>query len=254
MEDKKTISPYLSDKIMYGFGFLGGLLFLVLGSLLYILPLIFIGDSSLTVEALLGKITEYQAFPACACEILGISVFVIFFRKVFVSDFKDFIKGWKKYLIVIIVCSALIYGSSYLFEYIYDLFDINTDSANQESIVQTLFGKGKFAMIFQVALIAPIFEEILFRKFAFGFLRELKLGRVLSFLLVAFVFALIHCSSENFLRIDAYVYLLNYFVLSSILTAAYVFCKDNIYASIIVHMFNNILSLLVVYGVINVIV
>ena len=138
MEDKKTISPYLSDKIMYGFGFLGGLLFLVLGSLFYILPVIFIGESPSNLELLLEKITEFQAFPACACEILGIAIFVIFFRKVFVSDFKDFLKGWKKYLIIIIVSGALLYGCSYLFEYIYEVFDINTDSANQESIVKTL--------------------------------------------------------------------------------------------------------------------
>lgn len=249
--EKKTLSPYLNDMQMYGFGFLAGLVLLLLGSTFFMLPLLFIGDTSFEYEQLMDKMYTYQAFAACACEILGISISIIFFRKVFIDDFKSFKQNWLKYLIIIIVLSVLIFASGYLFEWIYNEFDLNSDSENQEAIVEALFGKGKWMMIIQVAIVAPIFEEIVFRKLTYGFLRETKLPGILNFILVAFLFAIIHCTSENFLSYEAYIYLLNYFVLSALLTGSYVLCKDNIYASILVHMINNILSLLTVYGVIN---
>ena len=249
--DRRTISPNISDKYMYVIGFLGGLGILLLGSLFFILPLIFIGGVSENIEDMTWKIYEFQAYSACCAELLGIALSVIFFRKVLVKDFYEFLKSWPKIILIAIVSAILVYLSGYLFEYIYELFNIQSSSSNQETIELALFGKGKIIMILQVALIAPIFEELVFRKFCFGFLRESKLNRVLSFLIVAFIFALIHCSSEDFFKIDAYVYLLNYFALSAILCASYVIAKDNIFSSILVHMINNILSLLMVYGVIN---
>lgn len=251
MEDKRTISPYLNDKLMYGFGFLAGLIWLVLGSSIFIFPLIFIGEAAFDMDIMMDKVMMYQGYAASAAEIVGIAVAIIFFKKVFISDFKDFLKNWKKNVIIIIIASALIFACGYLFEFIYEFFGVETESGNQQLIEDVLFSDGKWIMIIQVAIIAPIFEEIVFRKFPFGFLNEIKLHRIISFLVVAFVFALIHCSSENFFTVDAYVYLFNYFALSAILTGSYALCKDNIYASIIVHMANNILSLLLVYGVIN---
>ena len=55
MEDKRTISPYLSDKMMYGFGFLAGLVWLVLGTTFFILPLLFIGGIDFNVDAMTDK-------------------------------------------------------------------------------------------------------------------------------------------------------------------------------------------------------
>lgn len=250
--DKKALSPYLSNLQMYGFGFLVGLVLLLLGSVFFMLPLVFIGDMEISnPEEMMDKMYTYQAFAACACEILGISLSLIFFRKVFIDDFKALKEDWLKYAIIIIIASVLIFASGYVFEWVYDALNLNPDSENQEAIVESLFGKGKVMMIIQVAIVAPIFEEIVFRKLTYGFLRETKLHGVLNFILVAFLFAIIHCTSENFFSYEAYIYLLNYFVLSALLTGSYVLCKDNIYASILVHMINNILSLLTVYGVIN---
>lgn len=249
--DKRTISPNISDKYMYAIGFLGGLAVLLLGSLFFILPLFFIGGDLSNIEDMTDKIYEFQSYSASVAELIGIALSIIFFRKVFINDFKDFISNWYKYLTIVLISALLIYFSGYLFEYIYELFDIQSDSSNQEAIELALFGKGKLMMIIQVALIAPIFEELVFRKFSFGFFKECKFNKVLSFLIVTFIFAIIHCSSENFLKIDAYIYLLNYFALSAILSGSYVLSKDNVFSSILVHMINNILSLLMVYGVIN---
>ena len=254
MEDKRTISPYLNDKLMYGFGFLAGLIWLVLGTTFFILPLLFIGENDFNMDVMMDKIMMYQSYASVVTEIVGIAIAIIFFKKVFISDFKSFKDNWKRNLIIIVAASALMYASGFLFEYIYEILEIDSDSGNQEMIEKILFSDGKLTMILQVALVAPIFEEIVFRKMPFGFLNELKLHRLVSFILVAFLFALVHCSYENFFTIEAYIFLLNYFVLSVVLTGAYVLAKDNIYTSIIVHMINNLMSLLMLYGVINAIV
>ena len=122
MEEKRTVSPYLSDKAMYGFGFLAGLLWLVLGSTIFILPLLVIGSSDFNMDIMMEKIMMYQGYAASVAEIVGISLAIILFRKVFVSDFKDFVSNWKKNLIIILIASALIFACGYLFEFIYEFF------------------------------------------------------------------------------------------------------------------------------------
>ena len=119
--DKKALSPYLSNLQMYGFGFLVGLVLLLLGSVFFMLPLVFIGDMEISnPEEMMDKMYTYQAFAACACEILGISLSLIFFRKVFIDDFKALKEDWLKYAIIIIIASVLIFASGYVFEWVYD--------------------------------------------------------------------------------------------------------------------------------------
>ena len=131
MEDKRTISPYLNDKLMYGFGFLAGLIWLVLGTTFFILPLLFIGETDFNMDVMMDKIMMYQSYASVVTEIVGIAIAIIFFKKVFISDFKSFKENWKRNLIIILVASALMYASGFLFEYIYEILEIDSDSGNQ---------------------------------------------------------------------------------------------------------------------------
>lgn len=258
-KEEFTYSPKISDKFVYIFAFLIGLLILTLGSILFIAPLISLtgGLSGSTIEEMTNNLTEkitvYQGFLSLIPEMIGVALICVVFRKLLINDGKRLIKDWLRNIIIIAVSTGLIIAFSYLFDYIYSKTNVDPSSENQTIIENILSSKGRFSMIIQVALVAPIFEEFIFRKFTFGYLDTTKLHIAINTFIVAFIFAIIHCTGEDFSQGTAYLYLLNYFTLSLILTFAFVFSKKNIYVSILVHMINNIISLVALCGVLNVI-
>ncbi len=248
-----TLSKKISDKYYYLFGFIIGLLFIEVAAVFFMGPIISkIGLSNANSTEINMAIYEYQGFIASVTEIIGIALIAIFFRKVIVDDFKSLKDNWLTTLIIIVLGCGLIFGMNYLFNFIYTKMNITESSENQEAIIFALTGKGKWMMILDVAILAPIFEEFVFRKFLFGYLNKTKIPKIASILIVGLVFSLIHCLTEDFTNPVTYLYLANYFSLTIVLIFGYLTSNSNVYASIAIHMFNNILSVVAYLGVINV--
>ena len=183
---------------------------------------------------------------------MGIGIFLVFFRFIFKEDLISFKKNYKKCLLSIVLGILAVYGSGELFEYLQNAFNITSSSNNQELLLNSLKGPGKYALIISIVIIGPLFEELLFRKLLYGYLSRTKLHIVLNVIIMVLAFALIHCTSENFLTFKAYFFLLNYIVLSMCLCIPYVVSSGNIYVSLLIHIFNNLISLLSFYGVLYV--
>lgn len=260
-ENKRTEFSFTSkieDKYVYLIAFLIGIIVLTVGSIFFIGPFIYItkawqGDDDL-VNNLLKNITTYQGFLGMIPEIVAIVLSLVFLRPMFKEDILAFKSNWLRCLICIASGIAAILLFSSLFSFLTEKLSIEGDSQNQEIIEDALTGNGKWAMIISVALVAPVFEELVFRKFLYGFLSRVKLHIIISTIIIALLFALIHCTSENFLTWIAYFFLLNYLSLSLSLTIPFIVSKGNVFVSIIIHMFNNIFSLLAIFGVINAII
>ena len=257
MIEEYNFSKKFSDKLMYLFAFLGGLLLLILGSVIFIIPLL-VNSNALTLnisqEELTNTIYTYAGFLSVASAILGIGAYTIFFSKTFSEDLVKFKKKIWRNLIIIAIAIVTIFLLSYFFEWLYNKLSMTPDSENEKAVNLGMTGNGKWMMIIDVVIFAPIFEELVFRKCLFGFFRRTKLPIVLSLFLTAFVFAIIHCTTENFLSLEAYIYLSNYMALSLMLCLAYYYARESIYTSIIIHMINNLISVLAFFGVFNVII
>lgn len=254
VKDEAYLFPRLKDKYVYLIAFFAGLILLTIGSILFIGPFVVYTNafSGSSIEEIIELINEYQGVLMLLSEVVGIGCAVLVFRKVLVDDFKKIKKHYLRFILSVICGMLAIYLMSELFGWLQIKLNIGGTSENQEVIEAILTGKAKWFMILSVAVGAPVFEELIFRKFLYGYLSRTKLHIILNIAITTFVFAFIHCTSENFASWTAYFFLANYLCLSLFVTLPYVISKENIYASILVHLFNNILSLIVFYGVFNV--
>lgn len=229
------------------FEFAIGFVWLFLGSVLFIIPMISIGArvSDLPLMDFLKNIdllNSYSTVASCVGHLLGITIFAILFANLIKSDFLSFKKQWIKNIIIIIVGFALLYGASILLNYIYSLFGFKEDdtSANQEMIIKILHSSGRVYMIIYSLILAPILEEIVFRKLLYKALKEnTKLPVWAIVLIISIVFAFIHVSD-----FESLVYFPQYFVLAIIITGSYAISKENLFVSTGLHFLNNLSSVL----------
>ena len=255
--NENTFFKRVADKYVYIIAFFIGIVIICLGAYIFIGPFVVITKalSSGTAEEIVDRFTntliEYQGVLTLLGNGLGIILSIAILRKMFIEDAISLKTNWKRCLICFVAGCVAIFLFGLLFDYLQVLLGIEGSSKNQEVLELSLNGRGKLAMILSIVIAAPVFEELVFRKFIYGYLSRTKLHIIINIIIVAFIFALIHCVEENFLKLSAYFFLLNYLALSLSLTIPYALSKGNIYVSILIHMFNNALSLLYFYGVIS---
>ena len=124
---------------------------------------------------------------------------------------------------------------------IYEMLGLgNQTSQNQQGIIEALHGSTvPFVIIFTVIL-APIFEEIVFRKLFFTTLKKYtKLPTWAIVLIISSVFAFIHVTD-----FESLVFFPQYFVLALIITSAYAITKENLFVSTGLHFLNNVVAVL----------
>ena len=113
-------------------------------------------------------------------------------------------------------------------------------SQNQQAIIDALNGSTKIFVIIYTVIVAPIIEEIVFRKLFYNVLkRHTKLPVWAIVLIISFVFAFIHVSD-----LESIKFLPQYFVLAFVITGVYAITKENIFASISLHGINNLIAVL----------
>ena len=113
---------------------------------------------------------------------------------------------------------------------------------NQLMIYGALASPIKWPTIILTVLLAPIVEEVIYRKFMISTLHlRLRLPIWVAGVISASIFALIHVASS----IDQLVYFPQYFAMAMVLVSAYIYSGQNIYFSIGVHIFNNAVSIII---------
>lgn len=176
---------------------------------------------------------------------LLIIIAIILLRRMFVYDLKDFALNYKRYLKLILISSIVMYIATVFVNSIYMFFGIEDSGENQELIETMLLGDGKYYMIVSTILIAPIIEELIFRKLMIGTLEEtFRLKKMVAILIATFIFAFIHVMGGG---IQNYIFIFQYLPLAFIMTYAYCKANNNIFVSITIHFINNALSIVLFY-------
>lgn len=257
MFSKKNIRYLENDeskRYNYGIGRYLGLglgaffgVMIVTAFLSVILYIIFNGtDKFLELAKNLQKITEDKNFlylsmiAQVMVETLAVVLIVILIRKDLASDAKDTKnKLWAK-IGFILGGAVLMPVLLLLVDVIYKKLGISTSSENQDILEALIKGDQKIVMFFSVAILAPIYEELVYRKLIAGFLAKTRSLKILNFVIVSLVFAFIHVQSEIFEL--KFAPLLPYLLISMVVTGVYYLTNENIYASMIAHFLNNLLA------------
>lgn len=228
--------------------FLGFFAWLMLGTLFFMIPFYVIGPkvsglSFIEYASNMELIIQHNYYPNAVANIFAIFVFIILFYQTIKLDIINFKQKWIKCVLVIIIGTIVLYASSYLMNNIYSLLGFGEDetSSNQQIIVKSLNSPAKYMVIFFTVILAPIFEEIIFRKLFYNSLRmNTKLPVWAIVLIISTVFAGIHVITD----IESLVFFPQYFVLALIITGAYAITKENIFVSIGLHFANNVIAVL----------
>lgn len=186
--------------------------------------------------------------------VLVSGVFICIFYTLIKEDFIKFISSWKKNLIVIVTSFILMYLVTELTKLIFDALEFIPTSANQDTIVQALKSESFIYITLSVVFLAPFIEEMIFRKLFFGcFESHTKFPKIVIILLSSIIFSLIHLSSEIeliFEDISNFKYMISfflYFPLAFFISFSYSYTNNNIFTAVLVHMLNNLLSVIIVF-------
>lgn len=186
--------------------------------------------------SLMFVLTSKQEVAYFLGYLITLLIVIFKFRKKLLEDAKNFknnVKGnVKKIIIVFVVAILLMYLSNVI---LYTLF--GNIASNEESVRDVLF-KSPLLMGLSFGLIGPIIEELCFR---YPY-RDALLKKEIKFIIYTFIFAFVHIIGD--FSVTGLLYIIPYLFLS--ISIGYGFYKtDNIYTSMITHIFNNAFSIII---------
>ncbi len=141
-----------------------------------------------------------------------------------------------KCVIAMIAFGVILYLSSYLISLIYNNFGIG-ESNNQELIVR-MVKINPIVVFFSVVILAPVSEELIFRKSIYN----VSNNKIIYYVCSTFVFGLIHMTSTSTENISNWFLMLIPYCLSGLVLSLAYERTDNIYVSIIAHAINNLVA------------
>ncbi len=172
----------------------------------------------------------------------GLFIFyIIVFRKTLWNCLKDFMENYKKYIYIIAICSFIALVLIIVAAIILDSCGIG-ESDNQVGIDNAIENYGIF-MILPACLFGPLVEEFVHRGFVLGALKGERSGKVrtvISIIVGAVLFGMIHCDMNN-LSVTGILAVTPQMLMGLMFGIAYVL-SDNIFCPIAVHMIINIIA------------
>ena len=171
-----------------------------------------------------------------------LSVFI--FKNMLIEQFKDFFDNFNKNAIYAFIKGPLIvYGCSIIGGMISLFFEGGNMSENQ-ALLEVLISENMILMMFASVILAPIFEELLFRGTCFAWLYEIH--PLLAHLLSGFLFGFVHVMNAVLSgNIGEIVQVFSYFFMG--VGLSYLYEKtNNIYVPIITHALNNLIAVIIV--------
>ena len=166
---------------------------------------------------------------------------VLLLRGFLKDNWKDFMQNKKAIILKGVMTFVLVYLANYIGTIIVMVMGGASNSANQAGIEQIL-SRVPVPMIIYAVLIGPVVEELMFRGVIFTTLR--RKHRTLAYVVTALAFGLAHVYASILSgNVSEIVQIFPYFF------ARLVFCygyesSNNIFASIIGHMGNNLVACL----------
>lgn len=126
------------------------------------------------------------------------------------------------------------------------LKNFQAESENQNLIVFILSYGGAAPMIIATVLIAPILEELVYRKAIFKIFKKYSVAAAYLFSILAFT--LPHVITSDMSDFGNWLIItIPYLVSASLLALIYDKSNENIYVTITVHMINNLIAVILVY-------
>lgn len=179
---------------------------------------------------------------------LGLSIFLtimiifIYYKEV-KNDFVEFKRNWKSKMLFALKIFAIFMVikifASYISVILSNIFNITEITSENQSAITDLLGQYPILMILSAVGLAPIYEEILFRL---GFKKCLK-NKWLFIIISGTLFGLIHIFPTDLNLSVALIQSIVYVIMG--ISLAYYYQKySNIFYSIAIHFYNNLLSII----------
>lgn len=169
---------------------------------------------------------------------------LMIFKDSLKEQFKDFFGKLKDNLLFAFVKGPLIvYGCSIVGGMVSLLFDGGITSENQ-ALLEVLISDHLILMFIASVILAPIFEELLFRGAVFAWIYEIH--PILAHVVSGFVFGFVHVMNAVLSgNVGEIVQVFSYFFMG--LGLSYLYEKtDNIYVPMITHAVNNLIAVILV--------
>ncbi len=192
-------------------------------------------DASYTAQGYGNAMTYLIAF-VCA---------IIFLRPDLKTDLFSF-KEEKKFLIPYTLIAMVVFtGLAFLLSYLMGL--AVKESENQNTIVKILKTNALVPMIISTVIFAPVVEELVYRKIVFYFARERHIAIRYALSIILFTFPHIISSIGKFSTGDYFLMIIPYVLDAFMLALIYHKGKFNIYTTMLCHIANNILAVILVF-------
>lgn len=232
-----------NDKKLYRTAFLTSISWMLVGASFIIIPIMILLYRTVDINALDDEayVTSLMIADSIS-KVIALGLILYFFRGLIKNEAIAIKNNVIRMIIIVVVGTVSIYLINILLTIIYDLLNITGDSENQTIIEYSLTLPIRPVVVGSILVLAPIFEEFVFRKFLIGFCKTYKMGKWLPYIISIFAFALIHMSFD----INDLVFLPAYLALSAVITLGYKYSGDNVYVSIAIHFLNNLLSLILI--------
>lgn len=165
-------------------------------------------------------------------DILYVLVLILLFRKEIINGIKEIKKNFNENVHIALKCwlvgCIIMTTTSYIVGYI-----TKKDISGNEEIIRENIKIAPVYMLFSCSIVAPIFEELVFRRSLYGFIKKKYLFIVLS----GFIFGLLHVLGTSLTPLE-YLYIIPYGAMGSCF--AYLLTKTkNITLPISIHMIHN---------------
>lgn len=179
--------------------------------------------------------------------LLPVFLLTYIFQKDIIRNLKELKSKPLYYIGIVIGIWILTYVLIYIVDLIYKKLGIVGSSENQDVIESAIMSPVRPLVFIATVIMAPILEELIFRKALFGMLEHrFKLNKILVLVIGSLFFAGIHVLSPGNLK---YIFL--YLPVSLTIGFSYLY-TGNIFVPITIHFINNLIVYLNVIGVLNV--
>lgn len=181
----------------------------------------------------------------CLVELIYAIIIYLLYRNCFRIDFKELKSGFKKYISEILKYFALFMvikiASALLTSVVGFALGVEIGESENQNIIVSLTSSAPIMMLISAAFLAPIVEEGIFRL-AF---RKVINNKYLFMIISGLLFGFMHIFPTELPMSVALTYSITYVTMGVYL--AYVYVKtDNIWFSIIIHLLNNLISMLAI--------
>lgn len=189
--------------------------------------------------------------------IIYVSLFIITVVMLWKSIKNDLIKFTKlaKYTIKLaFIGIAALYISMYVIQLTYNSLNITGSSGNQSAIEEMMFSSGTLPLVLYcivLIILAPIVEELIFRKSIFSYLKKFNLSKNKKIIISALLFGFLHIFSTVITLLSEgaiseifteFILSIPYIAMGFITSYTYAESDENVICPLIIHIFNNAVS------------